>query len=98
LDIRDRIVSLIATAIFGIVALAFLFLALLNGTGAVIAHFDSQRLHVARPCTADGADSWDAFSPREQLLTTSWGLPFSSRFPTEARGLSSRLSWFDSDW
>src|SRR5438132_6605200 len=54
---RDRIVSIIATAIVGIVAIALLFLALLNGIGAVLAHFDSQRYHASRPCASGAAQS-----------------------------------------
>src|SRR5438132_2471664 len=54
---RDRIVSIIATAIVGIVAIALLFLALLNGIGAVLAHYDSQRYHASRPCASSAGQS-----------------------------------------
>jgi hypothetical protein len=47
---------LIATAIFAIPAFALLLLTVLNAGGAVLAHFDSQRYHLAQPCSSKGAD------------------------------------------
>jgi hypothetical protein len=69
----DRVVSLVATAIVGIVALALLMLALLNGIGAVLAHFDSQRYHTAQSCDSRGADKSNCILTQSATVADIYG-------------------------
>jgi hypothetical protein len=82
-DIRDRVVSLIATAIVGIVAFSFLMLTLLNGIGAVLAHFDSQRYHAAPSCDSRGAGKSDCILTQGATVEDIFGgISFLVRLPT----------------
>jgi hypothetical protein len=86
-DIRDRVVPLIATAIVGIVALAFLMLTLLNGIGAVLAHYDSQRYHKAQSCDSPSADKSNCILTQSATLEDIFGgISFSCDSPTETPG------------
>lgn len=83
MDIRDRVVPLVATAIVGIVALALLMLALLNGIGAVLAHFDSRRYHMAQSCDSRGADKSNCILTQSATVEDIFGgISFLVRLPS----------------
>ena len=82
-DVRDRVVSLVATAIVGIVALAFLTFTLLNGIGAILAHFDSQRYRAAQSCDSRGADKSNCIlTERATVEDIFGGISFLVRLPS----------------
>jgi hypothetical protein len=82
LDIRDRFISLVAAAIFGIPAIALLFLALVNGVGSVIAHYDSARYHAARPCASQVVNSPSCISTQRVTVNDIFGPSFLITLPS----------------